>query len=301
MLKMLKSAPVSVPLLTAAIYALLSLCGRFISAETVGGNNVFLVVIVIQIIAFAVPCFLYLGIKGGKLNQYMLTGKFNANILLFSVGAFFVMVLGSLFLQLLFYQGGKGLTYDKGYMDSLFASDSSSIGLFLSYCLVPAVCEELFFRGIVIGEYKRYGAFNAVLISTLYFTLTHFSTQGFVIYLFAGAVLGFTAVMCRSVYPSMVLHMCFNMYALYGNSSFVSKASFNTSTFFVGFVLLALLLLALAFMFSRMEFVLNSYTKTDDDVPLPEKSINHLYVYITPAIIVPLVVFFIIFAIEKLL
>lgn len=294
MLKTLKSAPVSVPLLTAAIYLLLSLCGHFISAETVGGNNIFLVVIVIQIIAFAVPCFLYLGIKGGKLNQYMLKGKFNANILLFSVGAFVVMLIGSLALQLVFYQGGRGLTYDKGYMDALFASDSSSIGLFLSYCLVPAVCEELFFRGIVIGEYKHYGSFNAILISTLYFTLTHFTTQGFVIYLFAGLVLSFTAVICRSVYPSMVLHMCFNMYALYGNSSFVSKASFNTSTLFVGFVLLGLLLLALAFTFSRLEALFTSYSKEGADIALPEKSINHLYIYITPAIIVPIAIFFVI-------
>ncbi len=290
----LKKAPISVPILTAAIYILLSLCGRFITASTVGGNNIFLVVIVIQIIAFAVPCFLYLGIKGGKPEEYMLKGHFGFNTVLFSIGAFVVLLIGSLFLQLLFYRGGAGLTYNKGYMDSLFESDSSGIGLFLSYCLVPAVCGELFFRGIVIGEYKRYGAFNAVLISALCFTLTHFSASGFVIYLFAGLVLGFVAIISRSVYPAMVLHMCFNMYALYGNSSFISKASFNTSIFFVGFVLFVLLLLALAFTFSRMEGLFTTYARLDADKPLPQKSVNHLYIYITPAIIVPLLVFFVI-------
>lgn len=293
MLKTLKSAPISVPLLTAAIYILLALCGHFISAETVGSSNIFLVIIIIQIIAFALPCFLYLGIKGGSTDHYMFKGKLSGNHLLFSAAAFFVLLFGSLLLQLLFYSGGKGLTYDKGYMDALFAGDGG-VGLFLSYCLVPAVCEELFFRGIVIGEYKRYGSFNAVLISTLYFTLTHFTTSGFVIYMFAGLILGFTAVMCRSVYPSMALHVCFNMYALYGNSAFVSKASYNTSTFFVGFVLLTVLLMMLALMLSRMEMLFKSYSASAPDGSLPEKSFDHLYIYITPALIVPIAVFFLV-------
>ncbi len=294
MLKTLKSAPVSVPLLTVAIYLLLSLCGRFLGPETVGENNIFLVVIVIQIIAFAVPCFLYLGIKGIKPEQYMLKGRINGNAVLLSVGAFFTLVLGTLALQLAFYRGGRGLSLDKGYMDSLFAGSGGGVGLFLSYCLVPAVCEELFFRGVVIGEYRKYGSFNAVLISTLYFTLMHFTAQGFVIYLFAGAVLGAAAVICRSVYPSMVLHTCFNMYALYGNSSFISKAAFNTSSVFMGFVLTVLLLLALAFTFSRVETVFEQYSKTDAEMPIPEKSINHLYIYITPALAVPIAAFLII-------
>lgn len=293
MLKALKSAPISVPLLTAAIYILLALCGHFISVDTVGGSNIFLVIIIIQIIAFALPCFLYLGIKGSGTDHHMLKGRLSGNILLFSLATFFVLLFGSLLLQLLFYRGGKGLTYDKGYMDALFADDGG-VGLFLSYCLVPAVCEELFFRGIVIGEYKRYGSLNAILISTLYFTLTHFTTSGFVIYMFAGLVLGFTAVVCRSVYPSMVLHICFNMYALYGNSAFVSRASYNTSTFFVGFVLFVVLLMMLALMFSRMEALFKAYSAEGIDRPMPEKSINHLYIYITPALIVPIAVFFLV-------
>ncbi|MBQ3081128.1 MAG: CPBP family intramembrane metalloprotease [Clostridia bacterium] len=294
MLKFLKSAPFSVPALTAVIYLLLSFCGRYIKAESIGNDSVFLVIIIIQAIVFAFPCFLYYGLKGGKLNYPMLSGKISGNALLYSIGAFGVMICGSLLLQLLFYSNGSGLTFDKGYMDALFAGEKSGVGLFLAYCLVPAVCEELFFRGIVIGEYKKYGSFNAVVISTLYFTLVHFSKEGFLIYMFAGLVLSITAVACRSVYPSMGLHLAFNMYGLYGNSAFISKTAFNTSVLFVGFVLFVVLLLSLAFMFSRLENMFAAYSGSSEGKAIPEKSVNNLYIYITPALIVPIAVFIVI-------
>jgi len=294
MLKYLKSAPFSVPLLTAVVYILLSLCGRYITADTVGEDSVFLVIIIVQLIIFAAPCFLYYGLKGGKLNYPMLSWRLNGNIIIYFLASFGVMICGSLLLQLMFYNGGNGLAFDKGYMDTLFTGENNGVGLFLAYCLVPAVCEELFFRGIVVGEYKKYGSFNAVIICTLYFTLVHFSAEGFVIYMFAGLLLGVSAVVCRSVYPSMALHLAFNMYGLYGNSAFVSKTVFNTSAVFVGFVLLVIMLLCMALMFSRMENMFSAYAKNEEGAPLPEKSANNLYIYLTPALIVPTAVFIII-------
>ncbi len=294
MLKFLKSAPFSVPMLTAVIYVLLSLCGRYVTVSTVGDDSIFLVIIIVQVIVFAVPAFLYYGLKGGKLNYPMLSEKVSGNAVLYTVGAFGVMVCGSLLIQLLFYSGGNNMTFDKGYMDSLFTGEKNGIGLFLAYCLIPAVSEELFFRGIVIGEYKKYGSFNAVLISTLYFTLVHFSAEGFIMYLFAGLVLSVSTVVCRSVYPSMALHLAFNVYGLYGNAAFISKTAYNTSTLFVGFVLFVALLLCLAFAFSRVENMYAAYSDASEGETVPEKSINNLFIYITPALIVPIAVFIII-------
>lgn len=294
MLKFLKSAPFSVPMLTAVIYVLLSLCGRYVTASSVGDDSIFLVIIIIQVMVFAVPAFLYYGLKGGKLNYPMLSEKVSGNAVLYTIGAFGVMVCGSLLIQLLFYNGGNSTTFDKGYMDTLFTGEKNGVGLFLSYCLIPAVSEELFFRGIVVGEYKKYGSFNAVLISTLYFTMVHFSSEGFLMYLFAGLVLSVSAVVCRSVYPSMALHLAFNVYGLYGNSAFISKTAFNTSELFVGFVLFVVLLLCLAFAMSRVENMYAMYSETSEGEAIPEKSINNLFIYITPALIVPIAVFIII-------
>ncbi len=291
MLKILKATPVSVPLLTALIYLLLSLSGKFVSAETVGTDSVFLVIIIIQIIVFAVPSFIYYGLRGGKLNYPVVSGKISANAVLFSVGALGVLFFGNLFIRLIFFNHGTEIGNDKGYMDMLFLAEDNRVGLFLAYALVPAVCEELFFRGIVLCEYKKYGSINSILISALYFTMVHFTTEGFVIYLFAGFLLGAVTAVTRSVYPAMAIHMLFNTYSLYGNASFIGTTVFNTGPLFVGFVLVILLLVFAVIMLSRLELIYTNYSELYKEEPLPEKSTNHLYIYITPAIVVPIATF----------
>lgn len=299
MLNILKSTPVSVPLLTGLIYLLLSLCGLYIDAETVGEDSVFLVIIIVQIVVFAVPSFLYYGIKGGKLNYPVVSGKLGAGRILFAIGAMGVMFFGCLLIKLLFYSGGVQVGNDKGYLDALYKAEDGAVGLFLAYALIPALCEEFFFRGIVLSEYKKYGSFNAVLISALYFTMVHFTTDGFLVYFYAGLILGVTTSVCRSIYPAVAMHTLFNAYYLYSSPSFISTMVFNTGTVFLGFVLLVALLISFVFMFSRLELLYRAESKLGTEAPMPEKSINHLYLYITPALIVPIAVFIIINALMK--
>lgn len=292
--KLLRAAPVSVPILTGVIYVLLNLCGKYLTADAIGNDSVFLAIIIIQIIVFAVPSFLYYGLRGGKLNYPVVSGKISGNTVLLTVAAFAVMLFGSLFIKLLFYGRGVEVGNVKGYMDELFFTEDSAVGLFLAYALIPALCEEFFFRGIVLSEYKSYGSFNAVLISALYFTMVHFTVEGFLIYLFAGLVLGAVTAACRSIYPAIVMHLLFNSYSLYASSSFISTTVFNTGTVFVGFVLLVALLVSLIFMFSRLEIIYKAYADTCKADDMPEKSVNHLYIYITPALVVPIAVFILI-------
>jgi len=58
--------------------------------------------------------------------------------------------------------------------------------------------------------------------------------------------------------------------------------------------LLVIMLLCMALMFSRMENMFSAYAKNEEGAPLPEKSANNLYIYLTPALIVPTAVFIII-------
>ncbi len=294
MLNILKSTPVSVPLLTAVIYVLLSLSGQYLSAENIGTDSVFLVIIIIQIIVFAVPSFIYYGLRGGKLNYPVISGKVSGNTVLFTAGAFGVVFFGCLLIKLVFYSSGVEVGNDKGYMDALFAMEDGKFGMFLAYALVPALCEELFFRGIVFCEYKKYGSVNSIIISALYFTMVHFTSDGFLIYLFAGFILGAVTSVSRSVWPSVAIHTLFNSYSLYGSANFISTTVFNTSLLFVGFVLVILLLLSAVLMLARLELIYSSYSIIYKDEPLQEKSINHLYIYVTPALVVPIAAFIII-------
>lgn len=291
MLKILKSTPVSVPLLTVLIYLLLSLSGKYISEYNIGSDSVFLVIIIIQIMVFAVPSFIYYGAKGGKLNYPVVSGKISGNTVLFAVGALGVLFFGSMLIKLAFYTGGVAISNDKGYMDELFALEDGKVGLFLAYALVPALCEEFFFRGIVLSEYKKYGSINSIVISALYFTMVHFTTDGFLVYLFAGILLGGVTAASRSIYPAVAIHMLFNTYSLYGNASFIGTTVFNTGELFVAFVLVVLLLIFAVLMLSRLELIYRNYGDLYKDEPLPEKSINNMFIYITPALVIPIIAF----------
>ena len=76
----------------------------------------------------------------------------------------------------------------------------------LFVALTPAICEELFFRGIVFAGLRRHGAWMAVLVSALLFALLHGSVYRLLPTLFLGAVLGWVRLVSRSIVPGMVVH-----------------------------------------------------------------------------------------------
>ena len=82
--------------------------------------------------------------------------------------------------------------------------------------IVPAVCEELFFRGFLIGSLVARGAAVAVAITSLIFAAFHvlspagLTTSRFVPSLFLGFVLGLLRWRSASIWPGMLLHVAHN-------------------------------------------------------------------------------------------
>jgi ABC-2 type transport system permease protein/sodium transport system permease protein len=83
--------------------------------------------------------------------------------------------------------------------------------------VVPAVCEELFFRGYLLGALVyRNKPFTAVMASSLLFGAFHLVAAGDITFerllpsTLLGLVLGFVCLKTRSVVPGMVLHAVHN-------------------------------------------------------------------------------------------
>jgi sodium transport system permease protein len=76
----------------------------------------------------------------------------------------------------------------------------------LAIAVTPAVCEELFFRGLVLGALKRHGALVAIVGSALLFALIHGSIYRLLPTFLLGAVMGWVRVTTRSIAPGMVVH-----------------------------------------------------------------------------------------------
>ena len=81
----------------------------------------------------------------------------------------------------------------------------------LVFALIPAVCEEMFFRGFLQGLMeRRLGGHASVWLVALVFSLMHFQPYGFFARLLLGAVLGYLVYGTRSLWPAVVAHFTFN-------------------------------------------------------------------------------------------
>jgi sodium transport system permease protein len=91
------------------------------------------------------------------------------------------------------------------------ASVSALLRYLLVLAVLPAVCEELAFRGFILGGLRRrFQPWMAVLISSFLFALHHFNVFQFVPTFILGVVLGLLAWRSGSVLPGMVFHALHN-------------------------------------------------------------------------------------------
>lgn len=72
--------------------------------------------------------------------------------------------------------------------------------------VTPAVCEELFFRGLVMGGFRKLGFWPALLTSSLLFAVAHSSIYRLLPTFILGMVLGFAAWRTRSLFTSILIH-----------------------------------------------------------------------------------------------
>ncbi len=84
--------------------------------------------------------------------------------------------------------------------------------IFLAFVLVPAIGEELFWRGAVLRwlYHLRKNAHLAVLVSAIAFALVHMRWDGILVYLLMGVILGYLYLWTGTVWGPILIHFLFN-------------------------------------------------------------------------------------------
>jgi sodium transport system permease protein len=83
--------------------------------------------------------------------------------------------------------------------------------LLLCTAAIPAICEELAFRGFILSGLRRLGnSRRAVVISAIFFGISHGLLQQEISAFVLGLLLGFLAVRCGSILPGMIFHFLHN-------------------------------------------------------------------------------------------
>jgi membrane protease YdiL (CAAX protease family) len=100
-------------------------------------------------------------------------------------------------------------------LTSRMASATSSTDLMLvlfNMAVLPAICEEVFFRGVVLNNLikRNVGIHLSVWLSAILFSTIHFQFFGFLPRIVAGVILGYAFVGSRSLWVPIILHFLNN-------------------------------------------------------------------------------------------
>lgn len=96
-------------------------------------------------------------------------------------------------------------------LESLFAAAPSLVNVLLVLAFVPAVCEEVAFRGFILNGFRSRGSdWMAILLSSAFFGAIHGLIQQSLTAAALGVLLGYVAIRAGSVWPGMLLHALHN-------------------------------------------------------------------------------------------
>ena len=291
----LKSPTITTPLLVIFVIVAMQ-ASKYALASVNSKTNLFLAVGVVQLTVLALPCMLYYLLKGRKLQEPMFLIPKGGTHIIFLIFSALLFISGMLLIKFFYFvNGGEVASLVNFYKDFSGSTEGTShIEIILSLIIIPAFCEEFFFRGIVFSEYRKYGTGNAIIISALCFAMLHFSIENMVIYLFTGLLLGFVTAVTRSIIPSIILHLLSNTLSIYASDAFLRVTVVKNGAFFIGFVLVMLTGVACILFLSRIESIFYAYSEHPQIESIPPKSRHNLgKVFLSPTFLVLLVGFII--------
>lgn len=225
--------------LVLAIYVLL-LFSKLIDVAFINRENEYYSVVILQLMIFMLPAALWCKWNGEGYMKGLRLRLPKVNSLLFIVSGAFMMISGGLLLSTVF-GGLETLSSNFSLYDTFVSKTDGSIPsnlyLLAAYGILPAICEEFVFRGILCYEYENGGVWRSVLFSSVFFALLHFNPINISVYLFSGAVLAMILYGSRSLIGAMLAHFIYNIFGLFGQPYMNTLYKITGSSSFFVFII----------------------------------------------------------------
>lgn len=120
-----------------------------------------------------------------------------------------ILLLNGVFLSLL-----SNFVEYKNFPMELMLQNVPIFNYLIFMCLVPAICEEVFFRGTLTNAYNVYGEKFSIIVSALVFALFHFDIQNFIAPFLLGLLFASLIEVTGSIRPAIVAHFVNNVIAV---------------------------------------------------------------------------------------
>src|SRR6056297_244604 len=153
--------------------------------------------------------------------------------------------------------------YDNPLLKTIFKSNM--IGIIFALLIAP-IMEEVIFRGIILGGLKKnYSIISALLISSLLFSISHFTLVQLVPTFIAGLYFGYIFYKSGSLLLSMFAHFSYNLLPiiLVQSSGIAEKLiNFKLHRFMILFVAILILVFGINFLRKKLNFNRPQITNT---------------------------------------
>ena len=204
--------------LVLATYVLLLLT-KLIDITLINRENEYFSVVILQMMIFLLPGAIWCIFSGEKYLSGLRLKMITPDSIALIISSALLIASGSLLISVLF-GGLESLSQNFSLYDTFISKDQGTIPnkiyLIMAYAVLPALCEEFIFRGILCHEYEKGGVLRAVILSSVFFALLHFNLQNLPLYLFSGLILAMTLYCTRSLFGSIFAHFLYNIFGLFG-------------------------------------------------------------------------------------
>lgn len=265
----------SATVLVLVIYALL-LLSRLIDAAFLGRESQYLSIILLQLMIFPIPAYLYIRLKPKDYVGFLRFGRIRLSHLFLLLSASLMLISGCTLLGMLcgMMSAQPSFTLYDTFASVNDGTVGATIRLVLAYGLLPAFCEELVFRGILCAEHERHGILYASTVSALFFAFLHFDLTALPVYLFSGVLLALVMYITRSSVAAMIVHLCYNLFGIFVQAGLSGYCKSTGSIGLLVVLLIALLLLSAAFFCGEVSRILRRRARADllddpDDISTP--------------------------------
>ena len=156
---------------------------------------------------------------------------------------------------------------------------------------IAPILEEIIFRGVLMANLKKYGIKTAIIVSSLFFGLSHYNVYMIIPAFFIGIVLSYI-VYKYSIKYSILIHLLINIVARIPEIIFILKKEKNI--FFLGMISILLFIFCLVFFIIGLKK--RNYRDVFSVFKLNEEDRKNIVIFLKNNILYILVIFIIVFS-----
>lgn len=259
------------PILVIAVILMLA-ASRYVDLASLSyQNNIALSVIVIQLLILVVPFAFYAKLKGEGFGKKLRFAPIGIEKLLVTLLAAITLILGDILIKLGLYNIGAVSSAHSVYYYYLDGSMPGVLYSLITFAVVPSIAEELVFRSLLCAEYESSGVVTAAVASSALYGMFGMNFGYFPVYFFAGLMFVLIMYLTRSVFASMVCHLCYSVFELAAGDTVRTIITKPQSTGFLIFALTGAFLLSLAALFGEAERIYYTYAMAGKSAEYAEK------------------------------